>query len=135
MKYALVLGLTGLVAVNAHPQPRAAENQDGADLSKRAVDVSEYTIPGLASYTTAADAGEASFSIASSGDYVEAATQLVKEVAPDAEFRVVEDHYVGTNGIAHVNFKQTVHGLDVDNGDFSVNVSGRCDVYKFNISY
>lgn len=74
-------------------------------------------------------------------DYVDAATALVEQVVPSAEFRLVDDHYVsthlftllslpdgynsqiGTNGIAHVNFKQTVHQLDIDNADFNVNVS------------
>lgn len=119
MKYSMVLGLGGLVAVNAHPQ-RRSPNPEPA-LSKRGVDLSQYTIPGLGSYTKSSDV-ESSFSISSSADYVEAATQLVKEIAPDADFRVVEDHYVGKNGIAHVNFKQTVHGLDIDNADINVNV-------------
>ena len=53
---------------------------------------------------------------------MDAATAVVKKVLPNAEFRLVDDHYVGSNGIAHVNFKQTVHGLDIDNADFNVNV-------------
>lgn len=55
--------------------------------------------------------------------YVDSATAVVQSTVPGVEFRVVDDHYVGTNGVAHVNFKQTVHGLDVDNSDFNVNVS------------
>lgn len=54
--------------------------------------------------------------------YIETAKALVQKVAPGSEFRVVDDHYVGSNGIAHVNLKQTVHGLDIDNADFNVNV-------------
>jgi extracellular elastinolytic metalloproteinase len=56
-------------------------------------------------------------------DYTETASDLVKATYPKAEFRMVDDHYVGTNGIAHVNFKQTVNGIDIDNADFNVNVS------------
>ena len=55
--------------------------------------------------------------------YVETATELVKKVAPNAEFRVGKDHYVGTNGVSHVYFRQTVNGLDVGNANFNVNVS------------
>ena len=35
-------------------------------------------------------------------DYVDTATELVKSKVPGATFRVVDDHYVGANGIAHV---------------------------------
>ena len=55
-------------------------------------------------------------------NYVDTATELVKSLAPEATFRVADDHYVGKNGIGHVNFKQTVHGLDIDNADFNVHV-------------
>jgi extracellular elastinolytic metalloproteinase len=60
------------------------------------------------------------------GDYVETAKELVTsataDLGPGSTFRLVQDHYVGTNGIGHVNFKQTVHGLDIENADFNVNV-------------
>ena len=56
-------------------------------------------------------------------DYVSTATKLVKSTFPKSTFRVVDDHYIGTNGIGHVHFKQTAHGLDIDNSDFNVNVS------------
>lgn len=55
-------------------------------------------------------------------DYVDTATQLVQKTVPGATFRVVGDHYVGDNGVAHINFKQTANGLDIDNADFNVNV-------------
>lgn len=128
MKYQLLLGLTGLVAVSAHPQRRQPNNGASA-LSKRGVDLSEYPMPGLGSYTKTANVKTVEKRISSSG-YVETATKLVKEKFPDLEFRVIDDAYVGTNGIGHVNFKQTVHGLDVDNGDFHVNVGwhhSHCD--------
>lgn len=56
-------------------------------------------------------------------DYIETATELVKSVAPNATFRVVDDHYIGSNGLGHVRFRQTTNGLDIDNADFNVNVS------------
>ncbi|KAG9256725.1 Fungalysin metallopeptidase-domain-containing protein [Emericellopsis atlantica] len=120
MKYQMLLGLTGLAAVHAHPQ-RRQPNNGAAALSKRGVDLSEYAMPGLGSYTKTSNVKPAEMRISSS-DYVETATKLVKEKFPDLEFRVIDDAYVGGNGVGHVNFKQTVHGLDVDNGDFHVNV-------------
>lgn len=130
----MVLGLAGLVAVNAHPERRHANTN--TELGKRGVDLSSYTMPDLSSYSKSNSIKESDFALAS-GDYVETATALVKEVVPGVEFRVVDDHYVSTNGIAHINFRQTVHGLDIDNADFHVNVSNshshlpRLSTYRF----
>lgn len=55
-------------------------------------------------------------------DYLDTAIELVKRIAPDSTFRIVDDHYVGTNGVGHVYFRQTVDDRDVENADFSVNV-------------
>lgn len=54
---------------------------------------------------------------------IDTAMRLVKAVAPGAEFRLAEDHYTSSDGITHVYFKQRIHGMDVANGDFNVNVS------------
>lgn len=123
MKSFLLLGLTGLAArVYAHPQVRHA---NPSPLSKRGVDINNFRLPELSEYKTSSEAvsSDSVSSITQSANYVDTAKDLVKSVAPDAEFRLVEDHYVGTNGIAHVNFKQTAHGIDIDNADFNVNVS------------
>jgi extracellular elastinolytic metalloproteinase len=116
MRSLLVLGLLG--AASAHPAKAARPG-----LRKRTVDLNAYRITQAAEYhtveNTSADSGLLAFK---RDTYVETATALVKSVVPDAQFRVVGDHYVGNNGIAHVNFKQTAHGLDIDNADFNVNV-------------
>ncbi|KFY89279.1 hypothetical protein V500_05827 [Pseudogymnoascus sp. VKM F-4518 (FW-2643)] len=67
--------------------------------------------------------------------YIETAKALVQKVAPGSEFRVVDDHYVGSNGIAHVNLKQTVHGLDIDNADFNVNIAEDGSVFSYGNSF
>lgn len=122
MKYQLALGLTGLVAVNAHALPRRQPNNNNA-LSKRGIDISKFIMPDVGSYTRTSGLKDAEMSISSSSDYLQAAKDLVKEKFHDLEFRTVDDHYVSKSGIAHVNFKQTVHGIDIDNADFHVNVS------------
>lgn len=122
MKYQLALGLSGLVAVNAHALPRREPNSNN-ELSKRGIDISKFLMPDVGSYTKTSGLKDGEMSISSSSDYLQAAKDLVKEKFPDLEFRTVDDHYVGKNGIAHVNFKQTVHGIDIDNADFNVNVS------------
>jgi extracellular elastinolytic metalloproteinase len=47
----------------------------------------------------------------------------------------VGDHYVGTNGIAHFYFKQTVNDLDIDNADFNVNIGRDGEVFSFGTSF
>ena len=79
------------------------------------------------SYTKASEvATNSALKLLKRVDYVETATELVKTLVPEATFRIVDDHYVGKNGVGHVNFKQTVHGVDIDNADFSVHVRVLC---------
>lgn len=54
--------------------------------------------------------------------YLDTAIAAAKRIAPDASFRVSDDHYVGTNDLAHVYFHQTVHGIDIDNAVMNINV-------------
>lgn len=123
MKSIALLGLAGLAAnVQAHSEETAST----FSLGKRgAIDLERFRLPQLSEYTDAntAETSEAVRSLAKRETYVESAEELVRLTAPNAEFRLVEDHYVGKNGIAHVNFRQTVHGIDIDNADFNVNVS------------
>lgn len=89
--------------------------------------IKKFPMPELSEYHGASEVrGDAAVkSIGKGRDYVETATELVKTVASGAQFRLVEDHYVGSDGIAHVYFKQTVHGIDIDNADFNVNVGDK----------
>jgi extracellular elastinolytic metalloproteinase len=125
MKSAILLGLTGLAAnVNAHP---ARQPENGNSLAKRGIDISKYHLPSLSQYTPSPNIEEEASlqSLTYKRNYVDTATRAVKKVAPKAEFRVADDHYIDVDGIGHVHFKQTVHGIDIDNADFKVNVSGR----------
>lgn len=122
MKSLLLLGLTGLAAnVQAHPQRRLPNE---SSLSKRGINLDKFLMPQLSEYKVSEDTQKdaAIAMIGKRDSYVESATELVKTVATGLEFRLVEDHYVDKTGIAHVNFKQTVHGIDIDNADFNVNV-------------
>lgn len=96
----------------------------GAAATVNAFDREKFRLKSSTHYTKSSEAAAISLKLAKrGGDYVDVATELVKTVAPDAEFRVIDDHYVGTNGIGHVNFRQTAHGVDIDNAIFNVNVS------------
>jgi extracellular elastinolytic metalloproteinase len=108
----------GLFAIAAsHPS-------HGSGLARRAIDVNAFRLTATSEYVNAT-ATETSPSLhrIKRGDYIESATELVKSTVKGATFRVVGDHYVGDNGVGHVNFKQTANGLDIDNADFNVNVS------------
>jgi extracellular elastinolytic metalloproteinase len=63
------------------------------------------------------------------------ATDLVKVTIPGATFRLVDDHYVGSNGVAHYYFKQTANDLDIDNADFNVNIDRDGTVFSFGNSF
>ena len=124
MRSAALLGLLGPAAhVMAHPAMAANPNAKSY-ISKRSVDLEAFRLPEKAEYVSTADVNVASKrAFVKRETYVETAEAAVAELVPGATFRVVPDHYVGDNGIAHVYLKQTAHGLDIDNADFNVNVS------------
>jgi extracellular elastinolytic metalloproteinase len=103
--------------VGAHPSGH------GMSLVGRGIDLNAFRLKATSKYVNASsvESGPTVHRI-KRADYIAAATELVKSVAKDAKFRVVGDHYVGSNGVAHVNFKQTANDLDIDNADFNVNV-------------
>lgn len=110
---ALPLGVAG------HPaRPQTA-------LSPRGIDVNAYRFTSTAKYNEHKTTSQMvqSFAYSKDDDYVATATKLVKSTFPNMTFRTVKDHYIGTNGIGHVHFKQTAHDIDIDNADFNVNVS------------
>ncbi|EGR44217.1 uncharacterized protein TRIREDRAFT_70800 [Trichoderma reesei QM6a] len=137
MKSAILLGLTGLAAnVHAHP---TKQHDSGSNLVRRGIDISKYHLPSLSDYTPSTHVDvedEASLqSVDLKRDYVATATRAVKRLAPHAKFRVVDDHYVDVDGIGHVHFKQTVHGIDIDNADFKVNVGRNGRVFSHGNSF
>lgn len=115
---ASLLSSTGYV--RGHPAPEARPG-----LQRRTVDLNAFRLTALSEYVnaTVAESSIDSASLSRRADYVDTATALVKDKVPGATFRLVQDHYVGANGVAHVHFKQTANGLDIDNADFNVNVS------------
>lgn len=124
MKSLALIGLAGLAA-NVQAHPTFHEDPHGTSLSKRAIDLSQYDMPPISNYSPsdATEDNKAAKTVGKRSTYVETATEFIKKEVPGVEFRVVEDHYVGSGGVAHINFKQTHHGIDIDNADFKVNVS------------
>ncbi|KAK8045599.1 extracellular metallo proteinase MEP [Apiospora rasikravindrae] len=132
MRSSLIFGLLGAsLHINAHP---VGHNSYKANLRRRAVDLNAFRLKSTAEYISSKESDDA-VKIARRDTYVDTATELVKTIAPGAEFRLVQDHYVGENGIAHVNFKQTAHGLDIDNADINVNIAKDGTVFSYSNNF
>lgn len=118
MHSTLLASLLSIALVGAHP----TGHEDS--LQARGVDLNAFRLKAASEYVNASTSDSlVKARGVKRGDYVTAATDLVKSVVSGATFRVVGDHYVGSSGIAHVNLKQTANGIDIDNADFNVNVS------------
>ncbi|KAF5724010.1 prepro-neutral protease [Fusarium mundagurra] len=128
----LLIGLSTLAG--AHPSRRAP---NPLPLSKRGLDLEAFKLPPMAEYVAQDEVpDEVSAKVVTKrADYTETAKDLVKSTFPKATFRMVDDHYVGSNGIAHVNFKQTANGIDIDNADFNVNIGAGGEVFSYGNSF
>ncbi|OBT38629.1 hypothetical protein VE00_10726 [Pseudogymnoascus sp. WSF 3629] len=114
------VAFAALLLGQAYAHPALASSR--RDLQGRAVDSNAFRLGTKASYGNATYTTGSSVisSLSKRVTYIETAKALVQKVALGFELRVVDDHYVGSNGIAHVNLKQTVHGLDIDNALYSL---------------
>nr|Q6WIH6.1 RecName: Full=Extracellular metalloproteinase 5; AltName: Full=Fungalysin MEP5; Flags: Precursor [Trichophyton benhamiae]AAQ21096.1 metalloprotease MEP5 [Trichophyton mentagrophytes] len=132
--HGLLLAAAGLLSlplhVIAHPQP-------STNLAGRGVDLDAYRMADRSSYMNSDDMKLKQPGIASlsGGNYVDTATEVVKRMMPGMTFRMVDDHYVGESGISHVYFRQTMHGMDIDNSDFNVNIGKDGKVLSFGHSF
>ncbi|OAL57494.1 extracellular metallo proteinase MEP [Pyrenochaeta sp. DS3sAY3a] len=135
MRSFLLASLCTLLAVpnaNAHPRPHGPYS-----LSRRAVDLDSFRVKVATTYknATAVEADPSIPSLSKRAEAQDIATELVKTTIPDATFRLVDDHYVGNNGVAHFYFKQTANGLDIDTADFNVNVGRDGTIFSFGNSF
>lgn len=128
MLASLVIGATLTLA---HPHSASHNDAYKAGLSKRALDLNQFrTQPAKEYQASSVTKSDDSLKVLKREDYVETATGLVKSILPGSEFRV-SNNYIGNNGIGHVYFKQTVHGLDIDNSDFNVNIGRDGHVFSY----
>lgn len=115
-----ILAAVGLTAVGAaHP----TKESNKALFSRGVANLDAFRLPMLANYTSAEMAISKRDAAPSSSDPIEVAKAHLKDKSGGASFRLVDDHYKGSNGITHIHFKQTFHDIDVDNADYNVNVS------------
>lgn len=121
MRFASHVGAVALLASTVFGHPRSTTTSRSG-LQRRVIDLNAFRLKTIPSYTTPVSTDSNATPILKREDWLDTASSLVKATVPNAEFRLVDDHYIGVNGIAHANFKQMVHGLDIDNADFNVNV-------------
>lgn len=127
---AVILAL-GAATASAH----GAHAKGG--LFNRGIDVRKYAMPDLAHYSPnySRDKSKRHINLPTSAMPVDAALAFVKKTVPSVEFRLAQDHYTSTSGVTHVNFKQTLHGIDIDNADFKVNIGNDGDVFSFSNNF
>ncbi|KAH8161851.1 hypothetical protein CIB48_g6392 [Xylaria polymorpha] len=132
MKSSLLYGLLGAsLLADAHPSAKPRN-----DVQRRTVDLKSFRLNTNSQYINhKSSKADQSLKLLKRATYVETATELVKKVVPDAEFRLKKDHYVGTNGVAHVYFRQTVNGLDVGNANFNVNIGPDGSILSYGHSF
>jgi extracellular elastinolytic metalloproteinase len=123
MRFIPQIGLTLLLATRVFGHPKSTSTSRNS-VQRRVIDLGAFRLKTIPSYSNATVTSETEVvNLVKREDYIDTATELANSIVPGAQFRLADDHYVGVNGIAHVNFKQTAHGLDIDNADFNVNVS------------
>ncbi|KAL2068533.1 hypothetical protein VTL71DRAFT_14870 [Oculimacula yallundae] len=135
MRFISRAGAVALLASNVLGHPSHSQSSTRG-LVPRTLDLSRFRLTTESEYSNATATADSEIStLVRRVDYVDTASALVSKVAPGAEFRVVTDHYVSDNGIAHVYFKQTAHGLDIDNADFNVNVAADGSIFSYGNSF
>lgn len=128
--------LLASLATLATLKPASAHPHRVNTLSRRGVDLDSYRfkLPTTYKNATAVIADPNIPTLTKRATAQDTATELVKKIAPGTEFRLVES-YTGDNGISHFFFKQTAHGIDIDNGDFNVNIGRDGMVFSFGNSF
>ncbi|PYH44577.1 extracellular metalloproteinase [Aspergillus saccharolyticus JOP 1030-1] len=125
--YQGALGLL-LFLCAGHPHQRPARN---------AVDLNSFRLSPRAEYVNYSIRGSLApyHSSIVKEDYVQSATELVRVVAPETSFRLIDNHYIGDNGIGHVYYRQTLYGIDIENADFNVNVGKNGEIFSYGNSF
>ncbi|KAK2748725.1 Extracellular metalloproteinase 9 [Myotisia sp. PD_48] len=130
------LWLAGFLALSNNVAGYPAEHSTTDINPRMVVDLNAYRLAEKSEYidTAKVEDNVPALTIAQDANYVDIATELVKQKMPHATFRVIDDHYVGNNGVAHVYFRQTLNGIDIDNADFNVNVKDG-QIFSFGNSF
>lgn len=87
-------------------------------------------------YTNSLSLNESALKPRADSDPKTIATEHLKSLTPNVEFRDNGDHYTDEDsGITHVYFTQTVNGLDVENAQANVNIKRDGSILSFGSSF
>jgi extracellular elastinolytic metalloproteinase len=105
MRSAVFATLASLAVVHAHPAAHGSRA-----INRRAIDLDAFRMVIKTEYknATQVDLDPTIPTLRARATTEETATELVQSAAPGAEFRLVNDHYVGDNGVAHYYFKVSI---------------------------
>ena len=108
--------LTLLNVVQGHPTK--------SPVRPRAVDLSTLRMKSSGSYISVSSAQKRSLEQGKRVNNLETATSFLQRTFPNITSTLSKDSYIGTNGIEHFYFKQTINNvITIDNADINVNVS------------
>ncbi|CEJ94892.1 hypothetical protein VHEMI10399 [[Torrubiella] hemipterigena] len=128
MSFRLLMGMGWLAAsATAHPH---VQTRSGA--SQR-LDISKYALPSKSFYGSSSEMAEnvTIMNIQPTASFTETASEFVRRRFPELEFRMANDHYIGSNGLGHVHFKQIHNGIDIDNADINVNIGRDGQIFSY----
>lgn len=117
MAFYSFVGLLCLLATFVHGHPTQKEPQ------RRAVDLESFRLRGSGSYVSVPATQKRSLEHGKRATNLETALSFLKSTFPSTTFRLMPDHYVGSNGVEHFYFKQNANNIiDIDNADLNINV-------------
>ncbi|KAF2748483.1 extracellular metallo proteinase MEP [Sporormia fimetaria CBS 119925] len=128
-----LLGALALALPFVHAHPTANPSRSLGVRRRAVVDLEQFRPKIVADFVANADIVPEDDAGLVERTPVEKATDKVKLTVMGATFRLVES-YESSNGMTHVYFKQTANGIDIDNGDFNVNVKNG-DIFSFGNSF
>jgi len=108
--------LTLLNVVQGHPAK--------SPVRPRTVDLSTLRMKSSGSYISVSSGQKRSLEKGKRVTNLETATSFLQRTFPNITSTLSKDSYIGTNGIEHFYFKQTINNvITIDNADINVNVS------------
>lgn len=110
------LFLLFITLVLAHP------GHSHTKIQKRSIDLEAYRFGGGGSYHSVPSTSKRSLKSKRKATNQETAVEFLMSTFPTTSFRLIQDHYVGDNGVEHFYFKQLANNLDIDNSNLNINV-------------
>ena len=88
------------------------------------MDLEAYRLGGGGSYVSVPGTPKRNLNLKRRASNQDTAIAYLAKTFPTTTFRLVQDHYMGDNGVEHFYFKQLANNLDIDNSNLNINVRG-----------